>query len=85
MTISRLFQEWTETHNKVYADTQEYWKRLYIYFENFKYVEDINSQNLSFKLKLNQWADLTPEEFSATFGAQENPRNEFLENFRDQF
>ncbi|KAF4740297.1 hypothetical protein FOZ62_031471, partial [Perkinsus olseni] len=52
-------------HGKRYRDKEEESKRAAIFQANLKYIEDVNGQNLPYKLGVNRYADLTSEEFSA--------------------
>ena len=58
-------------YGKVYKDPQEREKRFRIFKENVNYIEAFNNAaNKRYKLAINQFADLTNEEFIA-------PRNRF--------
>jgi len=58
------FQQFTITYNKKYDNAQEYQKRLQIYEQNKKFINEHNTQGHSFSLAVNEFADLTHEEFS---------------------
>ncbi|KAL9297797.1 hypothetical protein ACSQ67_023693 [Phaseolus vulgaris] len=63
--------EWMTRYGRVYKDPQEREKRLRIFKENVNYIEAFNNAaNKPYKLAVNQFADLTNEEFIA-------PRNRF--------
>ena len=62
----RLFREWCRTHNKTYG-TFELAYRFFIWNDNYQFVQDVNSQNLSYRLEVNKFAALTSEEFSALY------------------
>ncbi|XP_014524397.1 senescence-specific cysteine protease SAG39-like [Vigna radiata var. radiata] len=60
-------EEWMIRYGKVYKNPQEREKRLKIFQENVNYVEAFNNAgNKPYKLGVNQFADLTNEEFIAT-------------------
>ncbi|KHN32069.1 Vignain [Glycine soja] len=64
-------EQWMTRYGKVYKDPQEREKRFRIFKENVNYIEAFNNAaNKRYKLAINQFADLTNEEFIA-------PRNRF--------
>ncbi|XP_071344521.1 pro-cathepsin H-like [Trachinotus anak] len=60
------FKQWMSQHNKAY-DTEEYHRRLQIFTENKKTVDHHNAGNHSFTMGLNQFSDMTFEEFRKFF------------------
>ncbi|XP_034726535.1 pro-cathepsin H-like [Etheostoma cragini] len=56
------FKQWMSQHNKVY-DLEEYYHRLHIFTENGRFIEHHNAGNHSFTMGLNQFSDMTFEEF----------------------
>ncbi|XP_027346948.1 zingipain-2-like [Abrus precatorius] len=70
-SIYEMHQQWMARHAKVYKDPEERQKRFKIFKDNVNYIEAFNSAaNKPYKLGINQFADLTNEEFKA-------PRNGF--------
>ncbi|KAL2328063.1 hypothetical protein Fmac_021490 [Flemingia macrophylla] len=64
-------EQWMAHYDKVYKNPQEKEMRFRIFKENVKYIEAFNNAaNKPYKLGINQFADLTNEEFKA-------PRNRF--------
>lgn len=64
-------EQWMARYGKVYKDLQEKEARFKIFKENVNYIEASNNAgDKSYKLDMNQFADLTNEEFKA-------PRNRF--------
>nr|BAB13759.1 cysteine proteinase [Astragalus sinicus] len=64
-------QQWMGQYAKIYNDHQEWEKRFQIFKENVNYIETSNKEGGRFyKLGVNQFVDLTNEEFIA-------PRNRF--------
>ncbi|KAL5263218.1 hypothetical protein ACHWQZ_G008561 [Mnemiopsis leidyi] len=57
------FRSWKLAHGKVYEPKEEL-KRLEIFMDNLKYIEDFNARkDRTMTLGLNRFADLTNEEF----------------------
>uniref|UniRef100_A0A3Q3GJD6 Pro-cathepsin H-like n=1 Tax=Kryptolebias marmoratus TaxID=37003 RepID=A0A3Q3GJD6_KRYMA len=56
------FKQWVSQHNKLYT-TEEYYHRLGVFTENKRTVDRHNAGNNSFTMGLNQFSDLTFEEF----------------------
>ncbi|KAI4296902.1 hypothetical protein L6164_036822 [Bauhinia variegata] len=51
-------------HGRTYANDAEKEKRFKIFIENLKFIENFNNAgNNSYKMGLNMYSDLTPEEF----------------------
>ncbi|KAI4296907.1 hypothetical protein L6164_036826 [Bauhinia variegata] len=67
--IATKYEQWMAKHQCTYAnDALEKAKRFKIFMENYIYVENFNNaRNKSYKLALNQFADLTAEEFIALY------------------
>jgi len=61
-------EQWMGHYGKVYKDLQERESRFRIFKENVNYIESSNNadNNKSYKLGINQFADLTNEEFIAS-------------------
>ncbi|KAK7389058.1 hypothetical protein VNO78_23890 [Psophocarpus tetragonolobus] len=58
--------QWMAEHGKVYEGHREKEFRYQIFKQNVKHIEAINNaRNKSYKLGVNQFADLTDEEFKA--------------------
>ncbi|KAM3142198.1 hypothetical protein pb186bvf_005607 [Paramecium bursaria] len=60
------FETYKRLHNKVYSPVEEQF-RYQVYLKNVQYIEEINSQNLSYWLGENQFSDLTAEEFEQIY------------------
>ena len=43
--------------------SEEYIKRFKIFIDNYEYIKEINSKNLTYKLGINIFSDLSEEEF----------------------
>uniref|UniRef100_A0A3Q1AZ88 Cathepsin H n=1 Tax=Amphiprion ocellaris TaxID=80972 RepID=A0A3Q1AZ88_AMPOC len=56
------FKQWMQEHNKVY-DTEEYYHRLHVFTQNWRIIDHHNAGNHSFTMGLNQFSDMTFEEF----------------------
>jgi C1A family cysteine protease len=59
------FQNWMGEHGRFYATNEEFSQRLQIFKDNLAYIRMHNSQGHSYQLGINQFADLTNEEFKA--------------------
>ncbi|XP_058758096.1 senescence-specific cysteine protease SAG39-like [Vicia villosa] len=58
--------QWMTHYNKVYNDHQEREKRFKTFTENVNYIEAFNNADNTYKLGINEFADLTNEEFIAS-------------------
>jgi C1A family cysteine protease len=59
-----IFKDWIAKYNKQYG-IEEMATRFYTWKNNYDHVQEHNAQGLSYKLEMNHFADMTPEEFSA--------------------
>jgi len=62
------FQIWVYRYNKSYANTSEYNSRQNIYLSNLGKITRHNSNNYSWKMSVNKYADLTADEFKQHIG-----------------
>ena len=58
------FALWQQKHNKVYFSNQELLARKQVFLQNLKKVETLRSSGVSYQVGLNQFSDLTFEEFA---------------------
>ncbi|KAH7672353.1 Actinidain protein [Dioscorea alata] len=65
--VSLLFEGWLVTLNKSYKDSSEKQKRYEIFKDNLRYIDERNAGNHTFTLGLNVFADITLEEYRATY------------------
>lgn len=82
----RDFAAWQNKHNKVYQNTAEMIKRYDIFKSNRALVESHNAKfqlgEVSFALEMNQFADLTNQEYRQRFlGLKKGPRVEADSSF----
>lgn len=69
-----MYEEWLVKHGKNYNALGEKEKRFEIFKDNLGFIDEHNSKNLSFRLGLNRFADLTNEEYRTRFlGTRINP------------
>jgi xylem cysteine proteinase len=63
LELKTLFQEWKQYFTKEYKTIEEEGVRYAIWSENLYKVAEENSKNLTYRLRLNQFGDLTGDEF----------------------
>lgn len=75
--IDFLWEQWKTNHGKSYEASSEMQRRE-IFQKNMEFVESHNSRGLNYTLNLNQFSDMTNEEFSAKMvgGYKPNLRRE---------
>ncbi|KAK3425257.1 hypothetical protein EUGRSUZ_F02043 [Eucalyptus grandis] len=63
--IAEQHEQWMAQYGRTYKDQEEKEKRRAIFKKNLQFIEDFNaSGNRTFKLGINQFSDLTDEEFA---------------------
>lgn len=65
--MEKRYKNWMILYGKQYKDKNEWEQRFGIYQSNVQFVDYINSQNLTFKLTDNSFADMTNEEFNSIY------------------
>ncbi|XP_070687517.1 pro-cathepsin H-like isoform X2 [Pempheris klunzingeri] len=71
-TNESLFKSWMAKHDKTYS-TNEYYQRLQIFIENKRKIDQHNAGNHSFTMGLNQFSDMTYEEFEKIYLCKRTP------------
>lgn len=74
-TMMDRYINWLKQHGKGYQNRDEFQLRFGIYQSNVQFIDYVNSQNLTYKLIDNQFADMTNEEFKSIylgFGGRRN-------------
>jgi cathepsin L len=66
-TINGMFDTWKVKHNKAYQNLKEHNYRLSIFAKHARFVNNWDEKARGFKVGLNAFADLSNEEFRATF------------------
>lgn len=69
--VKDMFDQWRLEYDRTYSDDSEYQERLKIFTENVLYIDQFNSQQHSYQLEVNQFADQTFDEFKSTYLIQD--------------
>jgi hypothetical protein len=59
----KVFKKWMKAFDIKYDGVVEEAKRFVVFSANWKYIESVNAQGLSYKLGLNQFGAMSPKEF----------------------
>ncbi|XP_073309484.1 cysteine proteinase mucunain-like [Primulina huaijiensis] len=62
-----LYESWLVKHGKAYNAIGEKERRFEIFKDNLRFIEEHNSEDRTYKLGLNRFADLTNEEYRSMF------------------
>lgn len=65
--VMAMYEAWLVKHGKVYNALGEKEKRFEIFKDNLRFIDEHNSQDRTYKLGLNRFADLTNEEYRSTY------------------
>ena len=63
MDLKQVFSDWKEAFGRGYPTIHEESRRFRIWAANLDMIIEHNSADLTYKLRLNQFADLTTDEF----------------------
>jgi C1A family cysteine protease len=59
-----MFEDWAKSFNKMYSNTEERLHRFQIWLQNLRKIAEHNSMpNKTFTMRMNQFGDLTGDEF----------------------
>jgi C1A family cysteine protease len=61
------FNNFIKRYERNYTNTTEYWHRYGAFEKNIEHINLVNSKNLSYRLGVNHFADLTFDEFNHTY------------------
>jgi xylem cysteine proteinase len=65
--LLELFESWMEKHMKTYASIEEKIRRFEVFKDNLFHIDETNKKVTSYWLGLNEFADLTHEEFAENY------------------
>jgi len=63
MNTAQVFKDWSKDFQRVYSTVEETAHRYSVWLSNLERIAQTNSRQYSYKLRLNQFADLTDDEF----------------------
>jgi len=66
-SLAELFERWLSRHRKAYASLEEKLRRFQVFKDNLHHIDETNRKVSSYWLGLNEFADLTHDEFKATY------------------
>jgi C1A family cysteine protease len=67
--VGTAFSQFKTEFGRSYHDVSAEAKRLAVFDANYRMIAEVNSRNLSYTLGINQFADMTQQEFAARFSA----------------
>lgn len=65
--MTAMFEAWTRRHGKAYNHLGEREKRFEIFKDNMRFIDERNAMNLTYKLGLTRFADLSNEEYQLSY------------------
>ncbi|CAO2161362.1 unnamed protein product [Urochloa humidicola] len=65
--LMELFERWLSRHGKAYASLEEKLRRFEVFRDNLEHIDETNRKVSSYWLGLNEFADLTHDEFKAAY------------------
>ncbi|KAL5844800.1 hypothetical protein ACOSQ4_010758 [Xanthoceras sorbifolium] len=77
--VMGIYEAWFVKHGKVYNALGEKEKRFEIFKDNLRFIDEHNSDNRTYKVGLNQFADLKNEEYRSMYlGAKKSVKKNTL-------
>ncbi|CAA7037457.1 unnamed protein product [Microthlaspi erraticum] len=77
--VGFLFKTWMSKHGKIYTDAlEEKEQRFQNFKENLRFIDQHNAKNLSYRLGLTRFADLTVQEYGDLFSQRPLARQRAL-------
>merc|ERR1711998_808857 len=73
------FREFTHKHAKKYKDHKEFSRRFGVWKDNLSFVRKWNAKSSGFQVGMNEFADLTDEEFASSY-LNQNLHDEYLQS-----
>lgn len=84
--VMSLYERWLAEHGKAYNGLGEKEKRFQIFKDNLRFIDEHNALNLSYKLGLNRFADLSNDEYRSTFlGTKPRAMNRLSKTKSDRY
>lgn len=82
-----IFDSWIVKHAKAYNSVAEKERRLTIFKDNLRFITNRNAENLSYRLGLTRFADLSLREYKEVcHGADPGPpKNHFIMTSSDRY
>ncbi|CAL4952046.1 unnamed protein product [Urochloa decumbens] len=65
--LTELFERWLSRHGKSYATLEEKLRRFEVFRDNLEHIDETNHKARSYWLGLNEFADLTHDEFKSAY------------------
>ncbi|PIN25365.1 Cysteine proteinase Cathepsin L [Handroanthus impetiginosus] len=79
--VKSVYEEWQARHGKAYNEIGEKDKRFEIFKDNLKFIDEHNTENRTYKVGLNQFADLTNKEFKSMYlGTRSDAKRRFVKS-----
>lgn len=72
--VDHMHEEFVKKHNKKVGDDHE--ERKNIFRHNLRYINSMNRKNLTYRLKVNHFADRSEDEMKHMTGLRMTPRNQ---------
>ncbi|KAK3022314.1 hypothetical protein RJ639_046172 [Escallonia herrerae] len=79
--VKGLYETWLAKHGKAYNGLGEKEKRFEIFKDNLRFIDELNSEERTYKVGLNRFADLTNEEYRSTYlGTRTDAKRRFAKS-----
>ncbi|KAM7520986.1 hypothetical protein LguiB_019948 [Lonicera macranthoides] len=84
--VSAIYESWLVKHGKSYNALGEKERRFQIFKDNYRFIDEHNAGNRTYKLGLNKFADLTNEEYRSRYlGAKIDKKRKLTTRKSDRY
>ncbi|KAL5065988.1 hypothetical protein RYX36_027725 [Vicia faba] len=70
--VMTMYQKWLIKHQRVYNGLGEKDERFQTFKDNLKFIDKHNAENHTYKVGLNEFADMSDEEYRMYLGTKSN-------------
>ncbi|KAF8377587.1 hypothetical protein HHK36_030969 [Tetracentron sinense] len=84
--VMGIYESWLTKHGKAYNALGEKERRFEIFKDNLRFIDEHNTENRTYKIGLNRFADLTNEEYRSMYlGAKTDAKRKFSKPKSDRY
>ncbi|XP_065848309.1 cysteine proteinase mucunain-like [Euphorbia lathyris] len=84
--VMAIYEQWMVRHGKTYNALGERERRFQVFKDNLRFIDEHNSENNTYRVGLNRFADITNEEYRSMYlGVRSGARKNRLSKSTDRY